>query len=111
VTDGTDEMSDRPQKIIEAKLPLVWLLSSAFAVVFSLGGLYVQVNSQTAAIQNMQVAIDKRSERLDQLTVSVVTQQTRNEAQDILIVRNANDIADINRNLNESRQLKKWLLK
>lgn len=108
---GELEMTDRPQKIIEAKLPLTWLLTSAFGVVFSLGGVYVKLDVMQAQSVEIKTKLDERNNRIDMLAQNVIIEKSRNDSQDRQLGQMQSDIAENRRNIASAPQLKKWIIK
>jgi hypothetical protein len=105
------EMHERPQKIIDAKLPLPWLIGCACAVVFSMGGVFVKLDAVGIALTKMEAKTDLRDERITTLSTALIQQQGRNETQDAQINRNQSDIAEIKRDLDEIGKNQRWMPK
>ena len=104
-------MHERPQKIIDAKLPLPWLIGSACAVIFSMGGLFVKLDAVGTALTKLEVKTDTRDDRINLLTQSLIQQQGKNDIQDAQIQRNASDITDLKNSNEDIRKTQRWMPK
>ncbi|WVW77383.1 hypothetical protein Bhz58_00052 [Stenotrophomonas phage vB_SmaS_Bhz58] len=109
--EAGQDMNERPQKIIDAKLPLPWLIGSACAVVFSMGGVFVKLDAVGASLTKLEAKTDTRDERISTLAQSLIQQAGKNDAQDAQITRNAADITDLKRDVEDIRKSQRWMPK
>ncbi len=109
--EAGQDMNERPQKIIDAKLPLPWLIGSVCAVVFSMGGVFVKLDAVGVSLTKLEAKTDTRDERISSLMQTLIRQQGKNDAQDAQIQRNASDISDVKRNVEELRESQRWMPK
>jgi septal ring factor EnvC (AmiA/AmiB activator) len=89
--------------VIDFKLPLPWMLSSAALIVFSLGSLYMKIDQQQTIITQVSAKLDKRDENTTVILTTLAEVKSNNATQDAAISRNAEDIADIKRQLEKGR--------
>lgn len=108
---GTDDMNERPQKVIDAKLPLTWLIGTAAAVVFSMGGVFFKLDSVSSSLTKLEAKTDNRDDRITTLAASLIQQQGKNDTQDAQITRAQSDISDIRRDVDEIRKSQRWMPK
>lgn len=104
-------MNERPQKIIDAKLPLPWLIGSVCAIVFSFGGLFFKVDAVGQSVAKLEQKTDTRDERISTLAATLIQQQGKNDTQDAQIQRNAADIGEIKRDVEDLRKSQRWMPK
>ena len=89
--------------VIDAKLPLSWLLGVAASVLFSFGSLYVKLDTQSIALKDVQNKLEKRDDSMTVVLTTLAEVKTSNLNQDQSIQRSANDIIEINRQLEKGR--------
>ena len=58
-------------KIIEARLPLNWLIGSASVIVFSLGGIYVKIDALGRAIDKQEKVSENQQRQIDNNTIEI----------------------------------------
>lgn len=85
--------------VIDAKLPLTWLISSAVAIVLSFGSLYAKMDAQNDTLKDLSSKLEKRDDNMSILLTSLAEVKSNNLTQDAAIARNAEDIADIKHRL------------
>lgn len=93
---GTPDMT-----VIDAKMPLTWLLMTAGTVIFSFGSLYMKIDTQGIALKEVSAKLEKRDDSMTVVLTTLTEVKTNNNAQDAAIARNAADIADLKRLLNK----------
>lgn len=86
------EAERRPQKIIDARLPLTWLLSSAGALVIALVSLEWSVAAQNNKLEQLigqyakiEQRLDARDQRMDDLTKQFYEMERVDDAQSLRI--------------------------
>lgn len=109
--EAGQDMNERPQKIIDAKLPLPWLIGCATAIVFSMGGVFVKLDAVGSSLSKLEAKTDNRDERISSLMQTLIQQQGKNDTQDAQIQRNASDISDVKRDVEELRKSQRWMPK
>lgn len=97
----TDDNQTETNKmtVIDAKLPLSWLIGCAFSVVFSFGTLYMKLDTQSIALKDVQAKLEKRDDSMTVVLTTLAEVKTSNLNQDQSIQRNAADISEIKRQL------------
>lgn len=109
---SNDEMTEpRPQKIIDAKLPLPWLIGSACAVVFSMGGVFVKLDAVGASLTKLEAKTDNRDDRISTLAQSLIQQQGKNDVQDSQITGVQNETRDLRRDVEDLKKSQRWMPK
>lgn len=98
-------------KIVDAKLPLSWLIGCAAAIVFSMGGVFVKLDSLVGSLAKIEARTDNRDERIGALTQSLLIQQGRNETQDAHLARMQSDISDQKAAIEEVKKNQRWMPK
>lgn len=91
-------MSDKTT-VIDAKLPLTWLIGSAVAIVFSLGGLYVKVDSLISTFDKVGTKLDVQDSKVSTLTQNLLIQSGRYDTLSIKVDTNAENIAEIKKDV------------
>lgn len=109
--EAGQDMNERPQKIIDAKLPLPWLIGCATAIVFSMGGVFVKLDAVGSSLSKLEAKTDNRDERISTLAQSLIQQAGKNDTQDAQITRNAADITDLKRDVEDIRKSQRWMPK
>jgi septal ring factor EnvC (AmiA/AmiB activator) len=109
--EAGQDMNERPQKIIDAKLPLPWLIGCATAIVFSMGGVFVKLDAVGSSLTKLEAKTDNRDERINVLAQSLIQQQGKNDTQDAQIIRAQSDITDIRRDVDDLRKSQRWMPK
>lgn len=101
----------RPQKIIDAKLPLPWLIGCASAIVFSMGGVFFKLDNVTTSINKLEAKTDNRDDRISAIMQSLIQQQGKNDTQDAQILRAQTDITEVRRDVEDIRKSQRWMPK
>lgn len=96
------------QTVIDTKFPLSWLIGCSCAIVFSMGGFAVQVNSMSSALAKMDAKSDARDDRVNLLQQTVLIAQGKADNMASSITRNASDIADLKRDIEELKRSNRW---
>lgn len=109
--EAGQDMNERPQKIIDAKLPLPWLIGCATAIVFSMGGVFVKLDAVGSSLTKLEAKTDNRDERISALMQTLIQQQGKNDTQDAQISRNQSDISDLKRDVEEVKKSQRWMPK
>ena len=104
-------MNERPLKVIDAKLPLTWLITSAVAVILAMGGVFMKLDNVSVALSKLEAKTDSRDERINLLAQTQIQQQGKNDTQDAQIVRSQSDIVDLKRDIDEIRKSQRWMPK
>lgn len=92
----------------EPKLPLWSVIASAVAVVFSMGGVIVKLDSIGVSLVKLEQKTDTRDERIQTVQQTVLTMQGKNDMQDAQLSRIAVDFADMKRDVEEIRKHQRW---
>lgn len=106
VTDSEfDRMNTdpRPQRLIEMKLPLVWLLGGVVSVLFSLGGLYVKFDTLSQNLTKLDAKTDIRDDKMQTLLSTSIEIKSQISAQDQRMLRAEGDVKDLRADLNGIR--------
>lgn len=108
-------MNDRPQKIIDAKFPLTWLIGATFTIVVSMATFYSKVDGMASkqaelqtSIDKLQDKIEKRDESMTAIQGSILQLQGKEALQDSSIQRSAADIIDIRRDVDDIRKTSRY---
>lgn len=109
--EAGQDMNERPQKIIDAKLPLPWLIGSACAVVFSMGGVFVKLDSVGQSLTKLEAKTDTRDERLSALAQTLIQQAGKNDVQDAQIIGVQNETRDLRRDVEDLKKNQRWMPK
>ena len=109
--EAGQDMNERPQKIIDAKLPLPWLIGSACAIVFSMGGVFVKLDAVGSAVQKIEAKTDSRDERINVLAQTLIQQQGKNDVQDAQMSATQNEVRDLRRDVEEIKKNQRWMPK
>ncbi|WP_043345172.1 hypothetical protein [Cupriavidus basilensis] len=87
-----DNQDTKPQKIIDAKLPLSWLISSTVAVIAFLASALWAVFNQSAKLDilitqttKLERRMDDRDARIDNVIRDIYDQKRVNDLQDLRI--------------------------
>ncbi|QBZ71747.1 hypothetical protein [Pseudomonas phage KP1] len=110
-----EDMHERPQKIIDAKFPLPWLIGSASAIVFSMGGVFVKLDGMSAALNKIETKAEVRDTRTDErinvIAQGLIQQSGRNDTQDAQLARAQSDINEVKRDVEDLRKSERWMPK
>lgn len=104
-------VSGEDVKIIDAKLPLWWLIGSACAVVFSMGGVFVKLDSVGTALTKIEAKTDSRDDRINVLAQSLIQQQGKNDVQDAQMQAMENEARYLRRDVEEIKKNQRWMPK
>ena len=98
-----------PIRIVEMKLPLTWLLSTATVMVMAIAGLVFQVNVASGGITDLKVAIqdmrknqEVRDDRMNLMSGSNIETRSQLNSLQIELTRLSSDISEMRRD-NRSR--------
>ena len=80
------------QKLIDNKLPLPWLIGSAGAIVFAMGGLFMKLESVSASIAKIEAKADSRDEKIEKFVERLAHEASQNDIQDSRIDQLSADI-------------------
>ena len=94
--------------MIDAKFPLTWLIGCSCAIVFALGGIFVQINGIASAVSKIESKTDIRDERTNVIAQSIIALQGDNRTQQAMIERTIADIAEAKRDIEELRRKQAW---
>lgn len=108
---GEGELNERPQRIIDAKLPLPWLIGSACAIVFSMGGVFVKLDAVGSSVAKLEAKTDTRDDRINVLAQTLIQQQGKNDVQDAQITGVQNEARDLRRDVEEIKKNQRWMPK
>lgn len=96
------------QRVIDAKFPLTWLIGCSCAIVFSMGGVFVQINSVAATVAKIETKTDIRDERTNVISQNIIALQGEDRTQQAQVARVTSDIADLKRDVEEMRRKQQW---
>lgn len=99
------------QTVIDTKFPLSWLIGCSCAIVFSMGGFAVQVNSMSSALAKMDSKMDDRDDRVNLMQQTILIAQGKADNMAASIQRNSQDILDLRRDLEEIKRKQPWVPK
>lgn len=91
-------MSDKTT-VIDAKLPLTWLIGSAVAIVFSLGGLYVKVDSLINTFDKVGTKLAEQDKTVSTLSQNVLIQSGRYDTLSLKVDNNTQNIAELKKDV------------
>jgi len=94
--------------VIDAKFPLTWLIGCSCAIVFSMGGVFVQINSVAATVAKIETKTDIRDERTNVISQNIIALQGEDRTQQAQVARVTSDIADLKRDVEEMRRKQQW---
>lgn len=83
--------------MIETKLPLWWILASVTAIVFSVGGLYVRLDSVAVLLNKIETKLDAQEVRMSRFSESLGEVRSVNNIQQMQIDRATTDLNEISR--------------
>lgn len=95
-------------RVIDAKFPLTWLIGCSCAIVFSMGGIFVQINSVAATVAKIETKTDIRDDRSNVMAQSIIALQGDQRTQDAKIDRSTSDINDIKKDIEEMKRKQVW---
>lgn len=98
-------------KIIDAKLPLPWLIGSVCAVVFSIGGVFVKLDAVGTSLTKLEAKTDVRDDRINVLSQSLIQQSGKNDVQDAQLDSVQSETRDIRRDVEELKKNQRWMPK
>lgn len=107
----TNKTNAEDMKIIDAKLPLPWLIGSACAVVFSMGGVFVKLDAVGTALTKIEAKTDTRDDRISTLAQSLIQQQGKNDVQDAQVSALQNETRELRRDVEEVKKSIRWMPK
>lgn len=91
-------------KIIDMRLPLPWLLASVISIVFSIGGVFVKLNTVSESLVKMEIKTDLRDSKIINLAEMLIEQKGKNEMQDEQIKRTQADIGELKDSISDVRK-------
>lgn len=91
-------MSDKTT-VIDAKLPLTWLIGSAVAIVFSLGGLYVKVDSLIDTFSRVNERLASQDKSVSTLSQNLLIQSGRYDTLSLKVDANTKNIDDLKKDV------------
>ena len=97
-----------PDSFIDKRLPAPWILTTAFAAVMAMAGLYYQVGGLVESSKAMAAKIDTRDERFNVLVQTLTLQQGKDALQDSTISRLSSDVTDIKRDVDNIKDKTRW---
>lgn len=104
-----DHTMTSPIRIVEMKLPLTWLLSTATVMVMAIAGLVFQVNVAAGGISDLKVAIqdmrknqEVRDDRMNLMSGSNIETRSQMNSMQLELTRLSNDVNEMRRD-NRSR--------
>ena len=113
--ETVNDMDNKPQKFIEMKLPLVWLLGSVAIIAGSLVSMYVTfigygktLDVLTKTVERLDTKTDTRDERLSTLLQTTIEIKAQLSEQDRRLMRNESDIKELRGNVEEIRRTQRW---
>lgn len=91
--------NNHPQSpaFIETKIPLWWILASATAIVFSMGGVFVRLEAVTVSLSKIETKLDVQDRQMAQFTESLGDVRSANIVQQMQIDRAVFDINEVSR--------------
>ena len=93
-------MSDQnKQTVIETKLPLPWLIGCAAAIIFSLGGLYVKVDSLINTFDKINERLEKQNDSFNTVNQNVLILGGRVDSISVKTDANTKDIDSLKQDL------------
>lgn len=95
-------------RVIDAKFPITWLVGCSSAIVFSMGGMFVQLKSVVESTSEIKSKLEIRDERTNTISQTLVSIQGDNRTQQAQIDRTASDIAEIKRDVEEMKRKQTW---
>jgi len=98
------EQTYEKHRLIETKLPLWWILASVASIVFSLGGVFVQLDGVIENISKLERKIDLQEARFLILTENVSANIATNKVQQSQIDRAAADLNELSKYNRPTRQ-------
>lgn len=105
----SDTHMTSPIRIVEMKLPLTWLLSTATVMVMAIAGLVFQVNVASGGITDLKTAIQDmrknqeiRDDRMSLLSGSNIETRSQINSMQLELTRLSNDVNEMRRD-NRSR--------
>jgi len=108
----------RPQKIIDLRLPLTWLIGATVSIVVSMATFYAKVDGMASkqadlqhSIDSLQDKIEKRDETVSGIQNSIMLIQGKNDTQQSQIDRATNDITDMRRDIEDIRKTQRGVLR
>ena len=113
--EQANDMDNKPTKLIEMKLPLVWLLSSVVIICGALLSMYVtfigygkNIEALTKTVDRLDTKTDTRDERLSTLLQTTIEIKAQLSEQDRRLMRNESDIKELRGNVEEIRRSQRW---
>lgn len=91
-----DDRTSSPA-VIETKLPLWWILASVTAIVFSMGGVFVRLESVTVSLTKIETKLDTQDRRMGQFAENLGEIRSVNNVQQMQIDRASADLNEISR--------------
>jgi len=104
VNSDPDVTLINPIRVVEMKLPLTWLLSTATVVIMAMAGLVFQLNIATGGIAELKssmielkLAQEKRDERMNLFSGSNIEMRSQLNNVQLEMTRISNDVNELRR--------------
>lgn len=94
--------------MIDAKLPLAWLIGTGAAIVFAMGAFSFQISTIAATVSKIETKVDLRDDKTNILTQSIIALQGDQRTQDAKIDRSAADIVELKKDIEEMKRKQVW---
>lgn len=95
-------------KIIDLKLPLAWVISSAVVVSLSFGGLFMQVKGIGDQISELKNSSDNRDVQMSNVLQQIAQTNDKADTQQVEILNDQTSIATIQAEIVEIQKNIKW---
>lgn len=96
-------------KLLDFRLPLAWLISSAVMVSVSLGGLYMEVSDVSKQLTLIEAANDTRDTKLTNILQDLATASGKSDTEQVEITADETSIANINSEITDIQKNIKWM--
>lgn len=97
-------MQQADKTIIEAKLPLWWIIGSATAIIFAMGGLFVKLEAVGETLNKVEIKLNQQDGQFSSLIKELSDVKSVNSVQQLQIDRATSDVNELSRFYRSSRQ-------
>lgn len=99
------------QKMIDSKVPLVWVMSTSAAILIAMGGLFAKVDTMTTQVTDLVKKSESRDDRMNLISSAIAETRGLTMTNIQSINRSEKDIEMMRRDIDDLRKTQRWLPK
>jgi hypothetical protein len=104
-------MATQITKSVDTKLPLTWVISSAFGIIFSVGGVYIELKNISNSLEKIERKNDLRDDKIQQINQMAIETNGRVTNQQSQLERAQLDMSELRRDFANSPKMTRWVAK